>query len=373
MTKSEVSGDSAGRHRDAGPAEAWRAPTSGGPASPHSASPGDGSPVMSDVARLAGVSHMTVSRVINEPWRVRGATRDRVQSAIRTLGYRPNSAARSLATRKSRMIGVLALNTTLIGPASTLHGIEEAAQEAGYFVSVASAQRLTTEALRASVHRLVDQSVDGVVVLAPLRSAAQVISALKPGVPAVSVEGVELGVVPCVAVDQRLGARLAVEHLLSLGHRTVHHISGPRDWTEAEARVEGWRTALRAARRRLPAPVVGDWSARSGYQAASALLDKVDATALFVGNDHMALGAMRALQERGLRVPEDISVVGFDDVPECAYFQAPLTTVRQDFGEIGRQSIRVLVQQMNGETAIPSAQLLAPSLVVRGSTAPPSR
>ncbi|MGN9812857.1 LacI family DNA-binding transcriptional regulator [Micromonospora sp. BQ11] len=328
---------------------------------------------MSDVARLAGVSHMTVSRVINEPWRVRAATRERVQAAIETLGYRPNSAARSLVTRKSHTIGVVALNTTLFGPASTLHGLEEAAREAGYFVSVASAQRLTTEDLRASVHRLVDQSVDGIVVIAPLRSAAQVVGALDPSVPAVSVEGVELGVVPCVAVDQHLGARLVVEHLLSLGHRTVHHISGPRDWTEAEARAEGWRSTLRAARRRVPAAVVGDWSARSGYEAARLLADKPDLTALFVANDHMALGALRALQERGLRVPEDVSVVGFDDVPECAYYLPPLTTVRQDFAEIGRQSIRVLVQQMTGETSVPTSHLLAPSLVVRASTAPPTR
>ena len=327
-------------------------------------------PVMSDVARLAGVSHMTVSRVLNEPWRVRSATRERVESAIAALGYRPNSAARSLVTKRSRTIGVVALNTTLFGPASTLHGIEEAARDAGYYVSVASADRLTHDALRAAVHRLTSQSVDGMVVIAPLRSAAQVVDALDPSVPAVSVEGVELEVIPSVAVDQHLGARLAVEHLLSLGHRTVHHVSGPLDWTESEARIDGWRETLRSARLRVPALVVGDWSARSGYEGTSRLLDKGGVTAVFAANDPMALGALRALHERGLRVPQDVSVVGFDDVPESSYYMPPLTTVRQDFSEIGRQSLRVLVQQIEGQ-AVPPVHLLPPSLVVRSSTGPP--
>jgi DNA-binding LacI/PurR family transcriptional regulator len=325
---------------------------------------------MSDVARLAGVSHMTVSRVLNEPWRVSPPTRDKVEAAIRQLGYRPNSAARSLVTRRSRTIGVVALNTTLFGPASTLHGLEEAARESGYFVSVASATHPTPDALRASVHRLRDQSVDGMVVIAPLKWAAQVLDALESSVPAV-LEGIALGSVPCVAVDHRLGARLVVEHLLSLGHRTVHHICGPLDWVESEARVDGWRAALRDARRRLPAVVVGDWSARSGYEAALALLDKPGMTALFAANDHMALGALRALQERGVRVPEDVSVVGFDDVPESEFYLPPLTTVRQDFAEIGRLSMKILVQQMTEGAPPPESQLLPPALVLRASTAPP--
>ena len=300
---------------------------------------GEAAPVMHDVARLAGVSHMTVSRVLNEPWRVRPATRERVLSAIGELGYRPNSAARSLATRRSRTIGVIALHTTLYGPSSTLHGIEEAARAADYYVSVASAPRSTTEALRESAHRLLAQSVDGVVIIAPVRWSARVVEEIGGSTLVVAVEAAGLAGVPSVGVDQGLGARRAVEHLLGLGHATVHHVAGPVDWNESERRAEGWREALRAARRRIPSLVSGDWTARSGYEATRSLLSSASRsrpmTALFVANDHMALGALRALHEGGLRVPEDVSVVGFDDLPEAAYFTPPLTTVRQEVDVLG--------------------------------------
>ena len=326
--------------------------------------------VMIDVARRAGVSHMTVSRVINEPGRVRASTRERVQNAIEELGYRPNTAARSLVTRRSQIIGVVALNLTLFGPASILRGIEEAAREEGFFVSIASVPRLTADALRAAVHRLLNQAVDGIVIIAPFRAASQTLDAVVGPVPVVAVEGFDLDGPLNVAVDQRLGGRLAVEHLLSLGHRTVHHISGPLDWTESEGRVEGWRSALRAARRRVPAVAGGDWSARSGYESMHALLRRGPVTAVFAANDHMALGALHALNEAGLRVPSDVSVVGFDDVPECSHYLPPLTTVRQDFAGMGGQAMRLLAQQIAGAPLDQRAVILDPSLVVRSSSAP---
>jgi DNA-binding LacI/PurR family transcriptional regulator len=326
--------------------------------------------VMFDVARRAGVSHMTVSRVINEPWRVRPSTRVRVQEAIDELGYRPNTAARSLITGRSQIIGVVAVDLTLFGPASILHGIEEAARDEGFFVSIASVPRLAADALRAAVQRLLNQAVDGVVMLAPFRAASQTLDAVVGPVPVVAVEGYDLDGPPKVAVDQRLGGRLAVEHLLSLGHRTVHHISGPLDSTESEGRAEGWRSALRAARRRVPALAVGDWSARSGYESMQALLRRGAVTAVFAANDHMALGALHALDDAGLRVPVDVSVVGFDDVPECAHYLPPLTTVRQDFTGMGRQAVRLLAQQIAGTPLDQRAVVLDPTLVVRSSTAP---
>jgi DNA-binding LacI/PurR family transcriptional regulator len=327
--------------------------------------------VLIDVAKRAGVSHMTVSRVLREPWRVSSGTRERVQTAIDELGYRPNFAARSLVTRRSRTIGVVALNTTLFGPAALLHGIEEAACDAGFFVSIASPPQLTADAVRASVHRLMDQSVDGVVIVAPFRLAHPTLDAVIGPVPVVVVEGPRVDGPPGVGVDQELGGRLAVEHLLELGHRTVHHISGPRDWTESEGRVTGWRDALRAARRRVPAVAVGDWSAGSGYLATQALLTRSGVTAIFTANDSMALGALRALSEAGRAVPQDVSVVGFDDVPECSYYLPPLTTVRQDFADMGRQAMRMLAQQIAGEPRAQHAVTLAPTLVVRASTAGP--
>jgi DNA-binding LacI/PurR family transcriptional regulator len=246
---------------------------------------------------------MTVSRVLREPWRVSSGTRERVQTAIDELGYRPNFAARSLVTRRSRTIGVVALNTTLFGPAALLHGIEEAACDAGFFVSIASPSQLTADAVRASVHRLMAQSVDGVVIVAPFRLAHPTLDTIIGPVPVVVVEGPRVGGPPGVGVDQELGGRLAVEHLLGLGHRTVHHISGPRDWTESEGRANGWRGALRAAQRRVPAVAVGDWSAGSGYRATQALLTRSGVTAIFTANDMMALGALRALHEAGPGVP----------------------------------------------------------------------
>jgi LacI family transcriptional regulator len=200
---------------------------------------------------------------------------------------------------------------------------------------------------------------------------SQTLEAVTGPIPVVAVEGFDRNGPPTVAMDQVLGGRLAVEHLLDLGHRTVHHISGPLDWTESEGRVEGWRAALRAARRRLPAVAVGDWSPRSGYDATRTLLARGTPTAIFAANDHMALGALLALTETGLRVPQDVSVVGFDDAPECSYYIPPLTTVRQDFDEVGRQAMRMLAQQIAGEALDQRVLTLAPSLVVRSSTAPP--
>jgi DNA-binding LacI/PurR family transcriptional regulator len=264
----------------------------------------------------------------------------------------------------------VALNVTLFGPASILHGIEEAARDEGFFVSIASVPRLTADALRAAVHRLLNQAVDGIVIIAPFRAASQTLDAVVGPVPVVAVERFDLDGPPNVAVNQRLGGRLAVEHLLSLGHRTVHHISGPLGWTESEGRVEGWRSALRAARRRVPAVAVGDWGARSGYDSMHALLRRGAVTAVFAANDHMALGALHALNEAGLRVPGDVSVVGFDDVPECSHYLPPLTTVRQDFADMGRQAMRLLAQQIAGAPLDQRAVILDPSLVVRSSTAP---
>ena len=335
-------------------------------------------PVLSDVARLAGVSDMTVSRVYNEPWRVRAATRERVEAAIAQLGYRPNAAARSLNTGRSRTIGVVALNTGLYGPSSTVHAIEEAARAAGYYVSVASASGTSTEAVRESVQRLLSQGVDGVAITAPFRAATRVVEELRGAAAVVAAEGLGLKGTVSVSVDQALGARLAVEHLLELGHRTVHHIAGPADWLEAEARTAGWREALRRARRRTPAPVAGSWQARSGYEATLSLTSRPGMTALFVANDHMAQGALRALNEQGLHVPGDVSIVGFDDVPESAYYLPPLTTIRQDFAQVGRETVRLLLEQLAGGRP-PALQdgrfepLVKPALVVRSSTAAPPR
>ncbi|WP_121162778.1 LacI family DNA-binding transcriptional regulator [Micromonospora pisi] len=329
---------------------------------------------MADVARLAGVSHQTVSRVLNHHPNVRPETRDRVLAAISELSYRRNALARGLVRRRSRVLGVVSFDTTLFGPASTLYGIERAARAAGYWVSIATLERIDRAGVLAAVDALAEQSVEGVIIIAPQLEAAGALHSLPAGLPAVAVEAGLDGGAPVVGVDQVAGARLAVEHLLALGHRTVWHIAGPPDWLEARDRVEGWRAALRDAGRPVPAMIAGDWSARSGYAAGQALAQQADVTAVFAANDQMALGLLRALHERGVRVPGEVSVVGFDDIPEAEFLIPPLTTVRQDFDEVGRRSMAALLRLLelaDGPDTTSEVAAVAPTLVERGSTAPP--
>ncbi|WP_219469049.1 LacI family DNA-binding transcriptional regulator [Nonomuraea rhizosphaerae] len=320
---------------------------------------------MADVAKEAGVSHQTVSRVLNEHPNVRSETRARVMEAIDKLGYRRNLVARALVTKHSRTLGVVSFDTTLYGPASTVYGIEQAARAAGYFVSIVSLKSIDRAGVRDALDYLADQGVDGIVVVAPQRSAAQALADLPFDKPTVAVEGGEAGEVSVVCVDQYEGGRQATGHLLDLGHETVWHIRGPSDWLEAEGRVAGWRSVLEQAGRPAPEPLAGDWSPRSGYEAGRSLASMKDVTAVFVANDQMALGVLRAFTERGVRVPEQVSVVGFDDIPESEFFSPPLTTIRQDFGAVGRHSIEVLLRQIEGQGSHERERLVVPPVVVR--------
>ncbi|WP_378784674.1 LacI family DNA-binding transcriptional regulator [Nonomuraea fastidiosa] len=327
-------------------------------------------PVMADVAREAGVSHQTVSRVLNDHPNVRPDTRARVEAAISRLGYRRNLAARALVTKRSRTLGVVSFDTTLYGPASTIYGIEQAARTAGYFVSIVSLKSIDTASVGDAIDYLAEQGVDGVVVVAPQRSAGRALENLPAGMPAVAVEGTHSTDVSVVCIDQAEGARLATRHLLELGHETVWHVAGPQDWLETEGRIEGWRSALEEAGRPVPEPLAGDWSPRAGDEAGKSLAGMDGVTAVFAANDQMALGVLRALSEKGVRVPEQMSVVGFDDIPESEFFSPPLTTVRQDFDVVGRHCIEVLLRQIEAGPAAFERLVVRPSFVVRASTAP---
>jgi DNA-binding LacI/PurR family transcriptional regulator len=329
--------------------------------------------VMMDVARLAGVSHQTVSRVLNDHPSVRAQTRDRVLEAMRELDYRPNSAARTLVTKRSKTLGLVSFDTTLIGPSSMVYGIEGAARRAGYFVSIASVQSLDRRSVLEAIGRLREQFVEGIIAIAPQESAAEALSEVPIDIPLVGVGLHESVDVPMVGFDNFGGASLVVQHLIDQGHQRVHHITGPRDWPEAQERVAGWREVLRVAGIRAPSIMVGDWSARAGYEAGVKLARDPRVTAVFCGNDHMALGALRALAEAGRRVPRDVSVVGFDDIPEAPYLLPPLTTVAQDFSELGRTSLDLLMQQLITGTRPTEKLRLPPRLVVRESTATPPR
>jgi DNA-binding LacI/PurR family transcriptional regulator len=329
--------------------------------------------VMADVGRLAGVSHQTVSRVINGSRHVSPATRERVMQAMRELGYRPNSFARALVTGRSRTLGVVSFDTTLYGPASTLFSIERAAHQAGYFIMVASLRALDRSSVIEAVDRLRLQGVEGVLVIVSELEAAQALLDARLDLPLVAVEAGPDREIPVVAVDQRHGARMATRHLLDLGHPTVHHITGPPASLESQQRTEGWQATLRAAGVEPPLPLIGDWSARAGYHLGSQLARDPSVTAVFVANDQMALGLLRAMHEAGRRLPERLSVVGFDDIPEATYFTPPLTTIRQDFSEVGSRSLRVLVDEIARHAEggrRPAGSLIAPELVVRASTSP---
>jgi DNA-binding LacI/PurR family transcriptional regulator len=328
---------------------------------------------MADVAARAGVSHQTVSRVVNGSPSVAPSTRERVEQAIAELGYRPNIAARALVTGSTRTIGLVTVNIAQYGPAQTMLGLERAARAAGYSLSVSILDDASAEAMRDAVDRFVSQSVDAVVALSTYDDAAEALRSLEAPVPLVAVQVGGGEDRPAVGVDQVEGARLATRHLLELGHRTVHHVTGPADSQEARGRIEGWRSALTAAGAPVPELLHGDWTPPSGYAAGKQLAAQVReggaVTAVFLANDQMALGLLAALHEEGLSVPRDVSVVGFDDLPEAPYFTPPLTTVRQDFAELGRRGVQLVLARLAGENLHPDP--VASPLIVRASTGPP--
>jgi len=325
-------------------------------------------PSIRDVARIAGVSHQTVSRVLNNHPSIRVETKARVQRVMDDLQYRPNRAARVLVTSRSRTIGVVAYQAAHYGPASSILAIEQAARAEGYFVNTVNLEATDPESIGQALGHLLDQAVEGLVILAPQVRVFETFDELNLSVPFVTLQSAGASR-NTLSVDQVTGARLATRHLIDLGHRHIHHLAGPQDWIEAEARMHGFLTEM--SDRDLPAtaPILGDWSADFGYHAGRELLRVRDFTAIFAGNDQMALGFIHAVREAGLDVPRDVSIAGFDDIPEAAHFWPPLTTVRQDFPELGRRAVALLLGRLSDDDR-PEVGLV-PDLVVRGSTAPP--
>jgi DNA-binding LacI/PurR family transcriptional regulator len=325
--------------------------------------------VMADVARVAGVSKQTVSRVLNDIPVVNKATRERVLAAMRELGYQPNPVARALATGRTGVLGVLAFDTVRYGPAKVLQGINQAADEAGYLVSVAPLYAPDVRAVDAASERLLNRAVDGLITIAPQWEMAKALLDLPGHVPMVAVDGSLDSTVSVVTVDAAGGARAAVEYLLGLGHRSVHHIAGPESSPAARERTRGWRRALRAADRQVPDVLVGDWEAGSGYELGRELAADPEVTAIFAANDQMAIGLLRALHEQGRSVPGEVSVLGFDDIPESAHLIPPLSTVRPDFVETGRRCVAMLLDQLRTGRPDTARRVVIPTdLVLRRST-----
>ena len=324
-------------------------------------------PAMNDVAALAGVSHQTVSRVLNDHPSVRPATRERVLEAIATLGYRPNLAARALVTRRTGTLGVITPASALFGPTSTLVAFEQAARDAGFYVSVATLREFSGDEVVAAVEHFLAQGVDGVVVVAPRSGTVDAVSGVRVPVPVVLVSSGRAGVdLPTVSVDQVAGGRLATEHLLASGRGAVLHVAGPQEWYDARDRMRGWREALEGAGLTVPEPRTGGWSAADGYAVGVDLVRSGLPDAVFAANDQLALGLLAAFAQAGVRVPQDVAVVGFDDEPGTAFYTPPLTTVRQGFDELGRRAVQSVADALAG--AAPVDHVIAPELVVRRSS-----
>jgi DNA-binding LacI/PurR family transcriptional regulator len=319
------------------------------------------------------VSYQTVSRVLNGSSRVRPDTRQRVKDSIARLGYRPNRAARALVAGRDRAVTVVTADTTLYGHASTLQGIEEAARGAGYTVSIIVIDSAGDEHVQLVVDHVADPTAGAVIVIGFDAAAMAVLEALPDTVPVVGVTGPgrDLGGRPTIALDEQPAAAAATRYLLELGHRTVHHVAAPAAAC-ITARQIGWHEALLGEG--LPAPVVPSpgWHVHDGYQVGVALAADPEVTAVFCGNDDLALGVRRALYDAGRDVPAEVSIIGFDDVPGAAYWTPALTTVRMDFAALGRASFDMALDMLADE--VPRAPVLpVPTLVVRESTGPAPR
>lgn len=328
-------------------------------------------PNIRDVARLAGVSYQTVSRVLNNSESIKPSTKARVLEVIDQIGYRPNQAARALVTSRSGTIGVLTSQTAHYGATTSLHAIEEAARSAGYAISTTSLTTSDYSSIRERLDHLMSLAVEGLIVIAPQVRVFDAIRDLDIRIPLVALDSTRQDE-HSLAVDQIAGARQATKHLIDLGHRDIVHVAGPQDWIEAEARMRGFVDEIVQADLVAYPPILGDWTADFGFHVGRELLRRRDYTAVFAANDQMALGIIHAIRDAGLDVPGDISVVGFDDIPEAAHFWPPLTTVRQDFAELGRRSISLLLGELRGTSTVEHRGLILPELVVRESTAPPS-
>jgi DNA-binding LacI/PurR family transcriptional regulator len=321
-------------------------------------------PTIYDVAQHAGVSHQTVSRFLSGTGGVRPANRERVEAALVALGYRRNNTARSLATSRTFRLGALVHELSGNGPGRAVQGASEAAREAGYALDIVSLDPFGQDDLPGALELLEGRDLEGILATAPTAAVERALRSLNIPYPIYIDQGSD--------EDLERGVRAALDHLADLGHRRIAHLAGPAEWRSAQARLDHYLKWM--SRRGLaPLPVQnGDWTASSGYAVADQLMAEAQPTAIFVGNDRMALGLMLRLHERGVAIPGDVSIVGYDDVAEAEFFHPPLTTIRQDFDAMGRAAISELILLVEAGDAGRGVEHPASELIVRESTGPAS-
>jgi DNA-binding LacI/PurR family transcriptional regulator len=339
-------------------------------------------PTIKEVASAAGVSTQTVSRVINKRPDVSPETRERVQTVIEQLGYRPSALARSLIQQRSYTLGVVTAGLRFIGPSRTLGGITSAAEESGYSLLLKELPHFDTNDITPIFHALYARHVDGIIWAVP--EVGENRNWLNHNVRETDIPMVYLAMEPredilVVSINNYLGGQMAVNHLLEQGYKHIGHVSGPMDWWEAEQRIAGWKDALSAAG--ITSDVnhwaEGNWSSASGAQAIEKLFVQYpEMDSVFVGNDQMALGVIRVVIEKGLRIPDDLGIVGFDNISESAYFSPPLTTIQQDQYNIGKVAVEQIIQIIESnwqglKVEKPASVTLSPTLIVRRSSLRP--
>jgi LacI family transcriptional regulator len=332
-----------------------------------------------EVAAVAGVSTQTVSRVINERPDVSSETRKRVQEVIKKLGYQPSAVARSLIRRRSYTLGVATAGLRYIGPSRTLSGIASAAEEAGYSLLLKELPRFDANNITPIIQSFLARQVDGIIWAVPEvgdNHAWVTSQSLDLDVPLVYLTMEPRENISVVSIDNYLGGRMAMSHLLGQGYKHIAHLSGPLDWWEARQRKAAWEDALEGAGIEVRDEhwVEGNWSSASGAQAFEKLFEQyAEMDSIFVANDQMALSVLQVACQRGLRIPEELGVVGFDNIPESAFFAPPLTTVLQDQNNVAKLAVEEVIRTIESgwqelEPSEPQTIILPPTLIVRESS-----
>ena len=323
---------------------------------------------MFDVAEIAKVSHQTVSRVVNNHPSVKAETRERVEAAMIKLGYTPNRAAQTLKTTKSRIIGILASDTHLNGPANIWQNAERAARAADYFSITCSVNPASSKDVAKGIDYLSQLGIDGLIVITPHHETVEQARKALKRIPVISIDSSRGSEKDALKLNNFDDAYRATKHLIELGHKAIFHIAGPASFFEAIDRKAGYETAMIEAKLK-PQSQVGEWSMDSGYEISKNLdYKKLNITAVFAASDHLALGVLRDCHERKISVPKDLNIIGFDDLPEAEFAWPPLSTMRQNFQAIGEGAVSLLLNKFNGERLKKSEPLTA-TLIERTTTA----